>query len=147
MVDGASLKPRERSETMARRILREQGTTGQAAHDAAMQEGGWRAFLYARGEGPMKRVDEVAKLDGLVCQCCYFEPKHGREVTIDHVLPVKSGGEDSVDNWAILCHSCNIFKSNTRTIGETRKLMADKEWAYPRPSGFQDVLVRVRAGK
>ena len=145
MADNLPQQPRERSETMARRILREeQNITGQAARDAVMQGGGWRAFLYARNEGPMRRIDAVAALDGLICQCCYFRPLHGREVSIDHVVATKSGGADTVENWAILCHSCNILKSNTRSIDEMRKLAADKGWAYPRPSGFRDVLDRVK---
>jgi hypothetical protein len=30
---------------------------------------------------------------------------------VEHIPPVSLGGEDSLDNFALACRSCNIFKS------------------------------------
>ena len=132
---------RQRSEPMARAILRAEGIVDKdEQYRAVMREGGWRVFLYARGKGRMMDILEVAKVDGLICQCCYFPPKHGRELTIDHIVPTSQGGVDALDNQALLCFSCNIYKGKSRSIAETRALMDKLGWAYERPADFHDVL-------
>ena len=34
------------------------------------------------------------------------------EMTLDHIVPLSMGGEDSMENLQTACYACNQFKSN-----------------------------------
>ena len=42
--------------------------------------------------------------------CGVSETDLGAKMTIDHFLPRKYGGDDTVDNLVYSCHACNEFK-------------------------------------
>jgi 5-methylcytosine-specific restriction endonuclease McrA len=49
--------------------------------------------------------ERIIKRDG-VCQQCGSDEK----LTVDHIIPRKLGGNDSMDNLQVLCASCNYSK-------------------------------------
>jgi hypothetical protein len=70
----------------------------------------------------VKLVD--AKKVPFRCVCCKTKAKHvlvdgtvarpfaenGKEFTIDHIKPRHIGGKDSIDNYQIMCKTCNTIK-------------------------------------
>jgi hypothetical protein len=51
--------------------------------------------------------------DGCICQYCGFDGTEFRawqQLQIDHVIPQRSGGEDSEKNKAVACTGCNRDK-------------------------------------
>lgn len=50
----------------------------------------------------------VFKRDGRVCRTC----STSKNLTLDHIIPVARGGEDSMVNLQVLCKSCNSSKSD-----------------------------------
>ena len=51
--------------------------------------------------------DRVLKRDGYSCQICGTDEG---EMHVDHVIPRKVGGDNSMDNLRVLCKSCNLRK-------------------------------------
>lgn len=45
------------------------------------------------------------------CAYCGIKERH-KELTIDHVLPIKKGGDDSYTNLVPACRSCNLSKGH-----------------------------------
>ena len=56
--------------------------------------------------------------DGL-CNLCHTNFHHPRHFHMDHVVPKAKGGQDWIDNFQLLCGSCNSIKG-TRTQEEAR---------------------------
>lgn len=50
--------------------------------------------------------------DGALCQLCGAEARNGATLQVDHVIPWSKGGETTFENLQVLCHVCNIGKSN-----------------------------------
>lgn len=46
------------------------------------------------------------------CKLCGRGPIDGVKLHIDHIIPYSLGGTTSVENLQVLCHECNIGKSN-----------------------------------
>jgi hypothetical protein len=69
----------------------------------------------------------VSNRAGERCEYC-----RAREVVfnfafeVDHIVPRAAGGTDQLDNLALACESCNIFKSDvTRRFDEIERVFAD----------------------
>ena len=58
-----------------------------------------------------------------LCHTYFTEPRH---FDLDHILPVSKGGQDWIDNFQLLCGSCNSIKGN-RTQEEARALLAARK--------------------
>lgn len=56
----------------------------------------------------------VLMRDGARCQLCGAEARNGATLHVDHVVPWSEGGETTLENLQILCHVCNIGKSNVQ---------------------------------
>ena len=54
--------------------------------------------------------DEIYKKFNFTCCYCGYvgrQFEHWLQLTIDHVLPQSSGGDESEDNLVVACHHCN----------------------------------------
>ena len=49
--------------------------------------------------------------DAGACQICGRQLQF-EEMTIDHIIPLASGGTNQISNFQCLCNFCNQFKSN-----------------------------------
>jgi hypothetical protein len=66
----------------------------------------------ARLEGDRPTIERLAARDGWHCHICYRKTRPNaqdlrRRPTIDHLIPVTSGGPDTMQNTALACWSCN----------------------------------------
>ena len=83
---------------------------------------------------PIREVRERLVIrDGQRCQGCGWEPQWVDYLQIDHNRPKTLGGEDAMDNYALLCDPCNRKKSNKLTLHELRIARAaegriDADW-------------------
>jgi len=51
---------------------------------------------------------QIYERDDNKCKHCNTE----KDLTIDHIIPLSKGGENSMDNYQTLCRSCNSKKHN-----------------------------------
>ncbi len=49
---------------------------------------------------------EIFERDGYKCRIC----KKDEDLTIDHIVPMSKGGDNTKDNLQVLCMKCNQFK-------------------------------------
>ena len=63
-----------------------------------------------------------------------FETWFRANLAIDHIKPRKHGGENTTENLALACHSCNLYKGSIdcNSIEEAREIVRRKkaEWAH-----------------
>ena len=45
------------------------------------------------------------------CAYCHYQEKH-KELTLDHIIPIKKGGDDSYTNLLPACRTCNLSKGH-----------------------------------
>jgi hypothetical protein len=60
---------------------------------------------------------QVLKRDGYRCIECGATNKDTK-LEIDHIIPVNSGGENTLDNLQVLCKACNGAKSIQLWLGD-----------------------------
>ncbi|OIQ88399.1 HNH endonuclease [mine drainage metagenome] len=60
----------------------------------------------------------VLMRDGARCQLCGAEARNGATLHVDHVVPWNKGGKTTFDNLQVLCHVCNIGKSDVQLLPE-----------------------------
>lgn len=56
----------------------------------------------------------VLMRDGARCQLCGAQAREGAKLQVDHVIAWNNGGETTLENLQILCHVCNIGKSDIK---------------------------------
>jgi len=56
---------------------------------------------------------------------------------VDHILPVALGGTNDLDNLALACPACNLYKSNART-GFDSETQAETSLFHPRHDLWND---------
>jgi hypothetical protein len=54
----------------------------------------------------------VLMRDGSRCQLCGAEAREGAKLHVDHIVPWSKGGATALHNLRVLCHVCNIGKSD-----------------------------------
>jgi HNH endonuclease len=70
---------------------------------------------------------EIAERANHLCEYC-----HAPELTfnflfeVEHIIPTSLGGENSLENLALSCRSCNIFKSNS-ILGISERLFNPRQ--------------------
>jgi 5-methylcytosine-specific restriction endonuclease McrA len=96
----------------------------------------------ARTYSPASRRFEVLKRDGFVCQYCGAHPPNVL-LEIDHIIPVKEGGDNDEGNLFTACLDCNRGKgaiplsSPPKTLAEKAKEIAEREAQL---LGYRDVV-------
>lgn len=85
-------------------------TKGYFVYDTCTHKLCWRKKLKRKQYSKEVRMMLYNKADGR-CQLC------GRKIlfesmTLDHVIPLKMGGEDNVNNLQIACEICNSSKAS-----------------------------------
>ena len=81
---------------------------------------------------------------GEICWGCGFEPPHTDFFELDHIHPKSEGGEDDLDNRAILCGPCNREKSNRLTLTQLRaKNKREGRWYAHNPDIEARIPVRL----
>lgn len=71
---------------------------------------------YIRKKIPLSIRKAVIERDGRVCQFC---GKTNQEalLEIDHIVPVRHGGGNNLENLRVLCQQCNGARNGGRTMG------------------------------
>lgn len=66
-----------------------------------------------------EKIDRAAIIarDGRVCYLCGKSNLRGRDLTLDHVVPLFRGGNHTADNLRVACDYCNKSKG-ARTLTE-----------------------------
>lgn len=68
---------------------------------------------------------------GLKCWGCNHIPPDERYLHLDHVRPKSEGGNNDIDNRALLCQPCNSKKSDKMSLAGLRK--ANKKDGHEQP--------------
>jgi CRISPR/Cas system Type II protein with McrA/HNH and RuvC-like nuclease domain len=62
---------------------------------------------------------KVRKRSNYLCEYCHADERwQFVTFTIDHIIPISFGGNDSFENLALACFHCNRQKSNKLSINE-----------------------------
>jgi hypothetical protein len=77
------------------------------AFDAYRIGGAWQAVKrIKRGKKTMKNYAAIVKRDGLGCFYCMKELSP-EEASIEHFIPIASGGGNHLSNKGLACYGCN----------------------------------------
>jgi 5-methylcytosine-specific restriction endonuclease McrA len=81
----------------------------------------------AKGKAGRRRATRL-KLLALDPHCRYCGCRLGEEYsTLDHVLPLSKGGQDTPANYALACKPCNSKKGDFDSMEEAEAWLAGKE--------------------
>lgn len=62
-----------------------------------------------------KRLN-IYKRDNYTCRYCGKENLQQGDISLDHVVPRFSGGDNSYENLVTACYMCNAVKKHTKTL-------------------------------
>jgi hypothetical protein len=66
------------------------------------------------------------------CEYCHApESVFNFPFEVEHILPQAHGGSDDLDNLALACHACNLFKSDFET-GQDEESQVEVALFHPR---------------
>lgn len=88
----------------------------------------------------------VAKRAGHICEYCHApEAVFNLQFEVEHIKPLSRGGDDSKNNLALSCRSCNLYKSDSVSFfdKETRK----KSRLLIRAEIFGKIILRLITGQ
>lgn len=89
--------------------------------------------------GPKERLSILGKMKGHCAYCgCEISLQ---EMQIDHILPLKKGGLDTLDNMWPSCKSCNHYK-HTLTVEQFRRAIESMPHTLNRDSATYRIAVR-----
>lgn len=78
------------------------------------------------------RYPAIAERAVYRCEYCHApESVFNFPFEVEHILPQSRGGSDSLDNLALACHACNLFKSDFET-GPDEENQAEVALFHPR---------------
>lgn len=90
------------------------------------------------GKVPLTRRNILLR-DKFCCQYCGEKGRTAAEMTLDHVMPVSKGGNNSWGNLVTACRSCNQRKGNL-----TLKQLGWRLRSQPREPNAQELKIIVR---
>jgi HNH endonuclease len=71
------------------------------------------------------------------CEYCHApETVFNFPFKVEHILPQARGGSDDLDNFALACHACNLFKSDFET-GQDQVSQAEVSLFPPRRDSWE----------
>lgn len=86
--------------------------------------------------------DREAVYNKMHGRCAYCgDPVPLSAMQVDHVVPLRKGGEDTLDNMLPACRSCNHYKS-TLTVEQFRAAIARMPEVLMRDSATYKIAVR-----
>ena len=59
---------------------------------------------------------------GITCWGCTDPVSAPKQLVLDHIIPRRDGGPDTIENRALLCYDCNHEKGSRFTLGGLRDL-------------------------
>jgi hypothetical protein len=61
--------------------------------------------------------EQVRQRAAFLCEYCHTN-EHWQLIpfTVDHILPLAEGGDDTVENLALACFHCNRYKSDQQSV-------------------------------
>jgi HNH endonuclease len=63
--------------------------------------------------------EQVRSRAGFLCEYCHTSERWQYvRFTLDHVVPIREGGNDAPENLALACFHCNRRKSNNQTAAD-----------------------------
>ncbi len=75
---------------------------------------------------------QVATRAGKLCEYCLApELTSNFSFEVEHIIPLSLGGKNELENFALACRSCNVFKSNF-LIGIDESGMKAERLFHPR---------------
>lgn len=84
---------------------------------------------------------ELLRDQNNTCQVCGKKSTDGvRGLQADHKVPLTRGGQNSLDNWQVLCNECNVAKR--RSCQGCDESCSKCHWAFPN-SNFLPVTLRL----
>lgn len=83
---------------------------------------------YRRKGIPGKVKLAVMERDNYKCQMCGATVDDGIKLHIDHIIPISKGGTNDIDNLQVLCHKCNLAKTNRTDLKCTREKIGELKW-------------------
>lgn len=59
----------------------------------------------------IRQVRYLRELSGACCEYCLVpQDDSSQKLEVDHIIPLKHGGDDSIDNLCLSCIRCNRYK-------------------------------------
>ena len=78
------------------------------------------------------RYPAIAERAAYRCEYCHApESVFNFAFEVEHILPQARGGSDDLDNLALACRACNLFKSDFET-GQDEESQAEAALFHPR---------------
>lgn len=92
---------------------------------------------------------DVFKRDGFVCQYCGSHPP-SVVLQVDHIKPVASGGQNTIDNLVTSCQPCNLGKGAI-SLSDVPHSLADRATAIKEAeaqlAGYEKIMSAMRDRK
>jgi hypothetical protein len=86
----------------------------------------------------------ILERDGPACAYCGTRPRGKRRLTLDHVVPVSSGGASVLGNLVQACFACNIDKRDLHLVDWARDSLERAHFMRGRRQAEAFAVVRLR---
>src|SRR5436305_12935555 len=92
-------------------------------------------------QSPAERRAEVRARARQTCEYCHSQERFATQsFSVEHILPLQTGGSDDMDNLALGCQGCNNHKY-TRTQGLDPATGETVELFHPRRQNWRDHFI------
>ncbi len=98
--------------------------------------------MHVKDDGEIKHwIERIRSSDNVSCYWC-TDNFNGKDMHIDHVIPVSKGGSHSIGNLCASCVSCNTSKK-AKSIKEWNKTHLSSSFVKNRNIVVADILISV----